>query len=138
MLVAQLCPTLCKSMDCTLLGSSVHGISQARILEWVALPFCRASSWPKIEPNPGSLHCRQILSQMSHHVLICHVPCSLPQRYFLFKWMKKWVEWEKWPYKVAKDNIHSFGVLWTISEPILLVEDVLLLFNALLWCISNK
>ena len=134
MLVAQLCPTLCKSMDCSLLASSVHGISQARILECVALPFFRASFWPKIEPNLGFLHCRQL----SHHVLICYVPCSLPQRYFFFKWMKKWVEWEKWPYKVAKDNIHSFGVLWTISEPILLVEDVLLLLNALLWCISNK
>ena len=33
----QLCPTLCDLMDCSLLGSSVHGISQARILEWVAI-----------------------------------------------------------------------------------------------------
>ena len=36
-LVAQLCPTLCSSMDCTPPGSSVHGISQARILEWGAI-----------------------------------------------------------------------------------------------------
>ena len=35
--VAQLCLTLCNSMDCSLPGSSVHGISQARILEWVAI-----------------------------------------------------------------------------------------------------
>ena len=34
-LVAQLCPTLCDTMDCSLLGSSVHGILQARMLEWV-------------------------------------------------------------------------------------------------------
>ena len=43
-LVAQLCPTLCNPMDCSLLGSSVYGISQARILEWVAIPFSRGSS----------------------------------------------------------------------------------------------
>ena len=38
MLVAQLCPTLCDPMDCSLPGSSVCGILQARILEWVAIP----------------------------------------------------------------------------------------------------
>ena len=44
MLVAQLCPTLCDSMDCSSPGSSVHGILQARILECVANPFSRGSS----------------------------------------------------------------------------------------------
>ena len=39
MLVAQLCLTLCDPMDCSLPGSSVHGILQGRILEWVAIPF---------------------------------------------------------------------------------------------------
>ena len=42
--VAQSCPTLCNSMDCSLPGSSVHGIFQARILEWVAISFSRRSS----------------------------------------------------------------------------------------------
>ena len=46
-LVAQLCPTLCDPMDCSLPGSSVHGILQARILEWVAIPFFRGSSQPR-------------------------------------------------------------------------------------------
>ena len=46
-LVAQSCPTLCSLMDSSLLGSSVHGIFQARILEWVAIAFSRGSSWPK-------------------------------------------------------------------------------------------
>ena len=45
--VAQLCPTLCDSVDCSLPGSSVHGIFQARILEWVAISFSRGSSRPK-------------------------------------------------------------------------------------------
>ena len=46
-LVAQSCLTLCDPMDCSLPGSSVHGILQARILEWVVIPFSRGSSWPR-------------------------------------------------------------------------------------------
>ena len=41
---AQLYPSLCKPMNCSPSGSSVHGIFQARILEWVAISFSRASS----------------------------------------------------------------------------------------------
>ena len=37
--VAQSCPTLSDPMDCSLPGSSIHGISQARVLEWVAIAF---------------------------------------------------------------------------------------------------
>ena len=44
--VTQSCPTLCDPMDCSLLCSSVHGIFQARVLEWVAISFSRGSSWP--------------------------------------------------------------------------------------------
>ena len=43
-LVAQLCPTLCDHMDYSPPGSSVHGIFQARILEWVAISFSTGSS----------------------------------------------------------------------------------------------
>ena len=43
-LVAQLCLTLCDHMDYSPLGSSVHGILQARTLEWVAIPSSRGSS----------------------------------------------------------------------------------------------
>ena len=46
-LVAQSCPRLCDSRDCSLPDFSVHGILQARILEWVAIPFSRESSWPR-------------------------------------------------------------------------------------------
>ena len=44
--VAQSCPTLCDPMDCSLSSSSVHGILQAKILEWVASAFSRGSSRP--------------------------------------------------------------------------------------------
>ena len=48
--VAQSCPTLCDPMDCI-----VNGILQARILEWVAFPFSRGSSQPRIKPGSPAL-----------------------------------------------------------------------------------
>ena len=45
--VTQSCPTLCNPMDCSPRGSSVHGIFQARMLEWVAISFSRGSSRPR-------------------------------------------------------------------------------------------
>ena len=44
-LVAHSCPTLCNPMDCSLPVYSAHGISEARILEWIAISFARGSSW---------------------------------------------------------------------------------------------
>ena len=64
MKVTQLCQTLCDPMDYT-----VHGILQARILEWVAFPFSWGSPQPRDqtqESNPGLLHCMWILYQLSH------------------------------------------------------------------------
>ena len=45
--VAQSCLTLCNPMECSPPGSSIHGILQARILEWVAISFSRGSSRPR-------------------------------------------------------------------------------------------
>ena len=72
--VAQSCPTLWGPMYYT-----VHGVLQARILEWVAFPFSRGSSQPRdwtqvscimgrffLRENPGLPHCRQTLYQLSH------------------------------------------------------------------------
>ena len=63
--VAQSCPTLCDPMDCRLPGFYVHGIFQARILEWVAISFSRRSSRPR-DLNPGLPHCRQTLYRLIH------------------------------------------------------------------------
>ena len=59
-LVAQLCPTLCNTMD-----SSVHGILQAGILEWVAMLFSRGSSQPKDRTLISCIG-RQIPSPLNH------------------------------------------------------------------------
>ena len=45
--VAQSCPSLCNPVDCSPPGSSIHGILQARILEWVAISFSKGSSPPR-------------------------------------------------------------------------------------------
>ena len=63
-LVAQSCLTLCNPMVCSLPGSSVHGILQAKILEWVAIPFPGDLSDPGIKQC--ILHCRQILYHLSY------------------------------------------------------------------------
>ena len=70
MKVIQSCLTLCDLMDCSLPGSSVHGILQARILQWLATPFSKGSSLLKgifltQGSNPGLLGCRQILYHLS-------------------------------------------------------------------------
>ena len=59
----QLCPTLCNPMDCSPPGSSVHGISQARILEWVAISFSRGSSQSREQTWVSYISCigRRIL-----------------------------------------------------------------------------
>ena len=67
--VTQSCPTLCNPMDCSLPGSSIHGILQARILEWVAIPFSRGSSDPEIKPESPALQVDSLPSEPPAHLL---------------------------------------------------------------------
>ena len=55
--VAQLCLTLCGPMDYSLPGSSVYGIFQARIRQWVAISFSRGSSWPRDQTRTSCISC---------------------------------------------------------------------------------
>ena len=57
-LVIQLCPTFCDSMNCSPPGSSVRGIFQARVLEWVAIPTSRG-----IKPRSPALQAGSLLSE---------------------------------------------------------------------------
>ena len=57
-LAAQSCLTLCDPMDYNPPGSTVHGILQARILEWVAIPFSRGPSWPRDLTRISCIACR--------------------------------------------------------------------------------
>ena len=62
--LSRSCLTLCHPKDCSPLDSSVWGISQARILEWVAIHSSRGSSRPRNRTQVS--HCRQILYYLSH------------------------------------------------------------------------
>ena len=58
--VIQSCPTLCNCLDSSLSGSSVYGVFQARILEWIAISSSRVSLWPKDQTHVSCIG-RQIL-----------------------------------------------------------------------------
>ena len=92
-LVAKLCPTLCNPVDCNPPDSSVHGISQARTLEWVAMPFSRASSQPRDQTQVSCIAGRflttwttskpctfyAVVSLLSHVQLFCNpMDCNPP------------------------------------------------------------
>ena len=76
--VAQSCLTLCDILDCSLSGSSIHGIFQARVLQWIAISFSRGSSRTQ-ELNPGLQYCRQMLYHLSHLCIsfIMNLPFSV-------------------------------------------------------------
>ena len=79
---AQSCPTLCDPLDCSSPGSSVHGISQARILEWVAIPYSRGSSRPRDRTHVSCigrriLHCATREARVLIRVLFNQ--CTFPQ-----------------------------------------------------------
>ena len=63
--IAQSCLTLCSPMDCSLPGFSVHGIFQARILEWFAISSSQVSSWPRDWAHISSISC--IVGRILYH-----------------------------------------------------------------------
>ena len=85
----QSCLTLCDPINCSQLGSSVHGIPQARILEWLAMPSSRGIFLTQ-GSNPGLLHCRQILYQNLSHWGSPIEPELLPFHYFRQQFFPLW------------------------------------------------
>ena len=82
LLVTQSCPTICDRMDCSPPGFSVLGILQARILEWIAIPFSRGSSWPRDRNQASCIKGRFFTAQATREVpfalWISILPLSLP------------------------------------------------------------
>ena len=74
--VAQSCPTLCDPVDCSLPGFSVHGILQARVLEWVAISFSRGSSqhrdWTQVSRIAGRRF-NLWATSLGRHITLTHV-----------------------------------------------------------------
>ena len=75
-LIGKLCLTLCDPMDCSLPGSSVHGILQARILEWAAISFSRGSSPPR---DPTCIFCTAGEFFITEATRATPIPCTQAQ-----------------------------------------------------------
>ena len=73
--ITQLCLTLCDPMDCNPPSSSVHGILQARLLKWVAIPFSRGSSQPRDRTQVSCIAGRfsTIWNTREAHCIYCHL-----------------------------------------------------------------
>ena len=67
MSVAQSCPALCDPVDCSPPDSSVHGILQARILEWIAISFSGDLSDPGIKPGSPALQADSLPSELQEN-----------------------------------------------------------------------
>ena len=81
--VAQSCPALCDPVDCNLPDSSIHGILQARILEWVAISFSRGSSQPRDWTRVSRLAGRCFNLWATRETLQCTLGCmDLFELYF--------------------------------------------------------
>ena len=107
---AKLCPTLCNPMDCSSPDSSVHGILQARILEWVTISFSRGSSWPRDQTHVSCVTCiaGRFFTTEPHKNIVVY------SYYIMFsahsKWYKSlftdlvWTLWYifKWRKKISK------------------------------------
>ena len=87
--VAWSFPTLCKSMDCSPLGSSVHGIFQARILEWVAISSSRGSSQPRDGNHISCVSCTG--GQSLYHWVSWEALSPYYSAYVLIEWMSRWM-----------------------------------------------
>ena len=101
---AQSCLTTCDPMDCKQPGSSVHGITQARIMEWVVISFSRGSSRPSdqtcVSCKSPALHAESL--PLSHQASNIFADCSI------------WVWWLE-PVHVVEWNIVLFSILITFT-----------------------
>ena len=123
--VAQSCPTLCDPMDCSLPGSSVHGIFQASVLEWVAISFSRGSSWLRDWIRVSCIVSRRPFTVWATRAKTWEQPkCPVTD-----EWMKNmcliyhtmWIQSER-EKRIPYDIPYMWDLNYDSSEPIYKVE----------------
>ena len=112
MIVTQLCLTLCHSMNCSPSGFSVHGIFQARILEWVPFLFSRGSSWPRDRNWVSCIAGRFFTIWATREVL--NPPGTVGNFGRLMDWIMSWYFIFK--INTAKETLMYRTVFWTLWE----------------------
>ena len=109
-LVAQSCPTLCNLIDCRLPGFPVHGILQARILEWVAISPFRGSSQPRLQTQ---------VSCIGRWILYQWAPPGKPERHLLFPIMETNVTSETSCFPIFLPNLWILNAVPEFAEHLL-------------------
>ena len=134
---AQSCPTLCDPMDCSLPHSSIHGIFQARTLEWVAIYFSRGSSQPRDRTLVSSIVGRCFTIWATTEI---HLRSLLKYRLLCFTWKEVWGRGWKLTLQVTFQEmllllVHGpyFGNRWLIR-----LFDFCCLWPKLSWYIFSK
>ena len=108
--VAQSCPTLCDPVDCSLSGSSVHGIFQARVLEWIAISFSRGSSRPRNRTRVSCIAGRRFTVWATREA-----PYSIEIQVFFFTCYTLWtVIIRKWLQSSVLCNMSLLFVLYIV------------------------
>ena len=119
--VAQSCLTLCDPMDCSLPVSSVHGIFQTRVLEWVAVSFSRGSSWPRDRTQVSHIAGRRFTTWASREArkfAQTHVHCLGQElscvTYYIrvTRWYYRWLEGNHILLRCFHDSTKGLGVQW--------------------------
>ena len=147
-LVAPSCLTFCNAMDCSMPGYCVHGILQARILEWIAIPFSRESFQPRDQTQVSYIAGRFFISWATREVpklttyqKYCHfeessslillnnnesffdwiVTCDKKWTvYYNQPWQAQWLDREETPKHFQKPNLHLKGT-WSLLGGLLLI-----------------
>ena len=112
--IAQSCLTLSNSMDCSLPGSSVHGIFQARVLEWGAIAFSEPLEWEKIIANEATD--KGLTSKIYKQLMQLNIRKTNKQT----KTIKKWAE--DLNRHLSKEDIWMANKTWKIAQNCSLLE----------------
>ena len=116
----QLCPTLCNLIDCSPPGFSVHGILQARVLEWFAIPFSRGSSRPGNQTCVSCISCLspvlpgKPMEDYSLNVVLLALGQVKAQKFNC--WMREDGErsWKEPVRSIKKEHRYACGGLWNV------------------------
>ena len=129
-LVSHLCPAVCISMDCSLLDSSVHGILQSRILEWIAIPFSRGFSRPWDWTWVSLIAVRFFTVWAIREYLYKGPNIVTVASWSAYRFLKRQVSWSHlfkkfWQFVVVIHTLKGFGVVKSKSR---CFSETLLLF----------
>ena len=129
--VAQSCPTPCDPMHCSLSGFSVHGIFQARVLEWVAISFSRGSSRPRDRTQVSCIAGRHFTLWATRDTPNSHSVKSLSHvRLFATAWTAAC--------QASVSITHSRGLLKLMSIESVMPSNHLILCRPLLLCLQSR